>query len=122
MKSEKQIHCNNPSCGKELIHTEGRRPKKYCSVGCRNAHYKEVYKKTEKVILIPDENGKWMTADGKKVSIVWDDKDDRDNPLINAARGRDESGINEDEIRHEKTPTPDKKPFMSDAIKKKLGL
>lgn len=118
----KQIHCNNPSCGKELIHTEGRRPKKYCSVGCRNAHYKEVYKKTEKVVLVPDENGKWMTADGKKVSIVWDDKDDRDNPLINAARGRDESGINEDEIRHEKAPIPDKKPFMSDAIKKKLGL
>lgn len=28
--------CNNPSCKKELIHTEGRRPKKYCSAVCRN--------------------------------------------------------------------------------------
>ena len=28
--------CNNPNCEKILIHTEGRRKKKYCSAICRN--------------------------------------------------------------------------------------
>jgi hypothetical protein len=28
--------CNNPNCEKILIHTEGRRKKKYCSATCRN--------------------------------------------------------------------------------------
>ena len=44
----KLTHCNNPSCGKELIHTEGRRPKKYCSISCRNAHYKTIYSSENK--------------------------------------------------------------------------
>lgn len=28
--------CNNPTCEKELVHTEGRRKKKYCSAACKN--------------------------------------------------------------------------------------
>lgn len=28
--------CNNPNCEKILIHTEGRRKKKYCSASCKN--------------------------------------------------------------------------------------
>ena len=35
----KATNCNNPSCGKELVHTEGRRPKKYCSDKCRISHH-----------------------------------------------------------------------------------
>ena len=49
-------------------------------------------------------------------------EDDRSNPLINAARGRDENGVNNDEVRVEKSVHSDRKPFMSDAIKKKLGI
>lgn len=155
----KQTHCNNPSCGEELIHTEGRRPKKYCSIACRNAHYKVLYtsKKKENGVPLPkdfieaknigilkedgtiekifkwngremimqpdeklndkieykevnessfdapklnkyilDEMGQWQKPDGKNISRFLDD---RENQFTNAARGRDESGINEDEIR-----------------------
>lgn len=37
--------------------------------------------------------------------------DDRNNPLINAARGRDTSGVNEDENKS-KTPTKELSPFL----------
>lgn len=36
---KKETHCNNPSCGKELTHTPGRRPKKYCTPKCRISHH-----------------------------------------------------------------------------------
>lgn len=39
MKSKKEKYCLNPSCKKELIHTEGRRPKKYCNPACRISHH-----------------------------------------------------------------------------------
>lgn len=28
-------YCANPKCGKELVHTEGRRKKKYCNAVCK---------------------------------------------------------------------------------------
>lgn len=80
MKTEKQTHCNNPSCLKELVHTEGRRPKKYCSPSCRNAHYKIVYEKKKKVVLVEDENGQWQTSDGRKVKFEWQDLNVSNNP------------------------------------------
>lgn len=40
--------CNNPSCGKEITQYTGRRPKKYCSVACRNAHYKVLFPSKKK--------------------------------------------------------------------------
>jgi hypothetical protein len=48
----KQTHCTNPTCGKELKHTKGRRPKKYCNESCRNGHYKVLFpaKKKETVV------------------------------------------------------------------------
>lgn len=45
----KETNCLNPNCKKELIHTQGRRPKKYCSPVCRNAHYKVIYEPKKKV-------------------------------------------------------------------------
>ncbi len=49
MKTKKQTHCNNPSCLKELVHTEGRRPKKYCSDKCRISHHLSIKKKPKYV-------------------------------------------------------------------------
>lgn len=34
-------HCANPKCGKELIHVEGRKKKKYCNQKCNNADWQK---------------------------------------------------------------------------------
>lgn len=144
----KQTHCNNPSCGKELIHTEGRRPKKYCSVGCRNAHYKVLYtsKKKENGVPLPKDfieakNIGILKEDGTIEKIFkWNGRemimqpDEQIKRLLTEEYGQmgNTGEIKRDTWEHtdikitkpqESTqPATDKKPFMSDAIKKKLGL
>ena len=51
----KETHCLNPSCKKELVHTEGRRPKKYCSDKCRISHHLSK-KKVPKYVQIETHN------------------------------------------------------------------
>ena len=42
MKEEKLKDCLN--CQKELIHPEGRRPKKYCNDNCKAEHWRKTHK------------------------------------------------------------------------------
>lgn len=51
----KLTNCLNPSCGKELEHTEGRRPKKYCTPKCRISHHIQ-QKKQPKFVRIETHN------------------------------------------------------------------
>lgn len=40
------------NCGKELIHTEGRRPKKYCNSSCKIAFWNKTHKGQPKYVKI----------------------------------------------------------------------
>lgn len=84
--------CTYPPCGKELKHIEGRRKKKYCDAKCKLKHWQLLNpaKKELKTKRIPIK--KWEEIQRKLL-----EKNDRDNPFTNAARGRDASGVNEDE-------------------------
>jgi hypothetical protein len=42
--------CNNPTCENELVHTQGRKKKKYCSIKCKN------YVTMSKFLSKPKEN------------------------------------------------------------------
>ncbi len=42
MKEEKLKDCIN--CQKELVHPEGRRPKKYCNDNCKAEHWRKTHK------------------------------------------------------------------------------
>ena len=92
----KESNCINQKCGKELSHTEGRRPKKFCSEKCRiefhnSAKIKGVGRgrpKGAKNKLKPNAN-----------DII--EAENRNNPLTNAARGRDDGGVNKDEIAYD---------------------
>jgi len=87
--------CALPSCENELIHKEGRKKKKYCCTNHSVRHWQMLNpKKAQKTKQIPMD--KWKEIE-KKLNMDVDDN--RDNPLINAARGRDRSGINEDELK-----------------------
>ena len=37
------------NCGSDLVHTPGRRPKKYCSGNCRQTHWQELHKNDKKI-------------------------------------------------------------------------
>ncbi len=80
-------------CEKPIEVIEKKKPKKYCDAKCRlNDFYRR--KRIEK-----------LKAD------IAAEVDLRSNPLINAARGRDESGVNNDELRRNKpkqAPKPQK--------------
>jgi len=57
--------CAYPKCGKELIHTEGRRKKKYCNADCKLRHWQELnpVKKPVKFKKVPiDEYNKLVFA------------------------------------------------------------
>lgn len=69
-------------CEKELTHVEGRKQKSFCNSFCRNQYF---YSK-RKVVKFQAE--------------VAGEKEKRQNPLINAARGRDASGVNNDEVKN----------------------
>lgn len=77
-------------CSKELIHIEGRKKKSFCNDNCRNKYFNKNKPKV-KMKCVPLEE--WNKIQDK-IKMT----DNRDNSLINAARGRDKSGINEDEL------------------------
>jgi hypothetical protein len=99
-------NCLNINCGKELVHTSGRRPKKYCDAICRNVHYKVLYPANVVKVKDPVKIPSWITdyyishPEKLRSSVINNPSElERDNKFINAARGRDASGINEDELR-----------------------
>lgn len=49
------IICANPKCGKELIHVEGRKKKKYCDSKCKLADWQRLHpvKSVPKFKMIP---------------------------------------------------------------------
>jgi len=65
-------HCANPKCGKELIHVEGRRKKKYCSTACKTVHWQALnpVRKPQKVKIIPMEEWKEIKEQLNKVSLI----------------------------------------------------
>jgi hypothetical protein len=87
---ESNDKCAYPKCGKELIHTQGRKKKKYCGADCKLKHWQELnpIKKEPKrksipieqhqksVVVVEDVNGKFLMGD-KKVNLVWADKSDK---------------------------------------------
>lgn len=84
-------HCAYPNCKKELVHTEGRRKKKYCNQNCNTRHWQMLHPKpkgkTKRISAIPDEKG-LFTLDGKKVKLIWEKatpesfNEDQINPLV----------------------------------------
>jgi hypothetical protein len=54
-------NCLNINCGKELVHTSGRRPKKYCDAICRNVHYKVLYPANMVKVKDPVKIPSWIT-------------------------------------------------------------
>jgi hypothetical protein len=54
-------NCLNINCGKELVHTSGRRPKKYCDAICRNVHYKVLYPANVVKVKDPIKIPSWIT-------------------------------------------------------------
>jgi|ERR1039457_367140 predicted nucleic acid-binding Zn-ribbon protein len=78
------------NCGKTLIHTEGRREKKYCGNNCKQAYWQKKKPKDKKTKVLTMEQ--W-----EEIQKKLNEKTGRDNQFENAARGRDKSGVNEDE-------------------------
>lgn len=86
-------------CGSEIKQTEGRRPRKFCDNKgkCKGAYWlknkpkepRYVLKSTLDSVVAKYEGLLSVIPKGNRVDI---------NPLIDAARGRDASGINEDEL------------------------
>ena len=112
-----KMNCLN--CGKEVKQTEGKRQRKYCNDACKQIHWKKTNKKEPKYV-------QYKTF--KELLDKFNSLSERDNQLINAARGRDESGINLDEIRPEKQKNnkiqseKDKKVYTLADMPKDLGF
>ena len=90
----KLSNCKNEKCGKELSHTEGRRPKKFCSEKCRIEFHN-----LGKIKGVGRGRPKGSKNKLKPNAIDRIEAENRNNPLTNAARGRDEGGVNKDEIK-----------------------
>lgn len=109
-------------CGSELTQTVGKRKKMYCGDTCRVKYFLKkknegrVYKKRGRKPKPETTVGVLKQAIenmGKvPVSVPSKEYDNRTNPLINAARGRDASGINEDEIKPKNDPKEGSAAFM----------
>jgi len=99
-----KTNCKNPKCRKELIHTPGRRPKEFCSPECRVTYHNNKNKPE------PEKRNPKGRPKGSKNKINLEkykrelelEKENRSNPLISAARGRDSIGVNLDENKLEK--------------------
>jgi len=86
-------------CGSEIKQTEGRRPRKFCDNKgkCKGAYWlknkpkepRYVLKSTLDSVVAKYEGLLSVIPKGNRIDI---------NHLIDAARGRDASGINEDEL------------------------
>lgn len=83
------MECLN--CKNDVPQTKGKRAKLYCSQKCRV----EYFRAKEAAITPkrgPGRPPKNLAAQAQQ------ETEQRQNPLINAARGRDASGVNEDEL------------------------
>jgi len=74
------------NCEKEIISIEGRRAKKYCDNKgkCKGEYFRKQKKPSQYVN-----------------KATFDELNNRYNQLINAARGRDENGVNNDEVKND---------------------
>lgn len=89
-------------CGEQIETYTGRRPKQFCDKSCRVAYFNKNKPKNISMVRKSTYDDVLVENNALKARIKELEKgvyDDRTNPLINAARGRDESGINEDELR-----------------------
>ncbi len=81
-------------CQKEVEKEKGKREKLYCNSTCRSAHFQK--SKGQKKYIQIKSHEKIVARLQKELELALAE---RSNPLINAARGRDENGTNKDEIR-----------------------
>lgn len=89
--SEKCLYCNEP-----IAQKEGKKERKFCSPShCTMYHLKEKNKDKPK-----GERGRPKGSKNKFKPSVIDilEAEARKDPLTNAARGRDENGVNNDEL------------------------
>ena|ERR1035437_679951 len=77
------------NCKKELISESGKREKKFCDDKCRASYWQKNKKKEPKYVQF-----KTFQELQDKFNAL---NKGRDNKFENAARGRDENGVNNDE-------------------------
>ena len=82
------------NCGHKLPPYKGRRHRTFCSDKCKLKYWQQHNKKSAKYV----QYSKYKELLDKYNAVT----EERNNPLINAARGRDECGVNLDEIRPSK--------------------
>lgn len=105
-------------CGKDLIQITGKRAKQFCNVTCRSNYWQKKKRDSE-----PKKQGLPGRPPKKKIDKlqeqIADAAEARNNSLINAARGRDANGVNQDEsnLAEKETKITDKKKLAS-AIRK----
>ncbi len=104
-------------CGKVVDQVEGRRPRLFCKdTNCKANYHKKKNPPEKGIVVVNNESWKIVALNGKHqitaktpeavallkqhFSLVYN-PDGRDNTFQNAARGRDQSGINEDELKSE---------------------
>ncbi len=90
------------NCGSDLVQMEGRRPKKFCDNKgkCRNKYWRDNKPKEKKYFRSDEVEKLKKKAEGLEKELELE-RQNRLNPLINAARGRDENGVNNDEMKGE---------------------
>lgn len=80
--------CNNPNCENELVHTEGRRKKKYCSAACKNkintTNYFERNKHEIKTVKMPIDEYKKLLE-----QIAENNKPENKERILNERNGVD---------------------------------
>lgn len=98
---------NCKQCNKPIESNTGRRPREYCNAKCRMDYFNKnkttkVWKSTHEAVLkekeeVVKENAalKDLVAELQKNNPIFD----RQNKFTNTARGRDESGVNNDEVK-----------------------
>jgi hypothetical protein len=96
---DKLVKCKNKNCQNDLVHIEGRRPKEFCSPKCRTDFHN-----SKKVKGVGRGRPKGAKNKFKPSAIDLVEAENRDNPLTNAARGRDKGGVNKGEVKKEKKP------------------
>jgi endogenous inhibitor of DNA gyrase (YacG/DUF329 family) len=77
------------TCQKNIEQTEGRRQKVFCSDSCRAAYHQKKNAGKRKYVRIET-----FQKLQKELEV---ERQNRSNPLINAARGWDKNGVNSDE-------------------------
>jgi endogenous inhibitor of DNA gyrase (YacG/DUF329 family) len=124
--------CLNPSCGKKLTHVAGRRKKQFCSSTCKSLVwygankakaklYRENKKREKELAEVVEKSFNKKTPE----PVIYTSKENKEQ-FEKAVQNLNE-GTNQ--VKDLTKPPPKtnyvvetRKPFMSDAIKKKLGL